>query len=150
VFNIYLTNETVPESDGWAVYGKIEINGFAETFVASLVSWTRDDYESQWRRACRRLLEGANESVLIASYVDPSVSEFCTWWPLYREGEIVHVQNQLLLYSNLSFPFNVSEPWHSLGKRESVTDDGEEISEWDTTLDQIQQFSVTLRREFNT
>jgi hypothetical protein len=147
VFKIYLTNETVPESDGWASYGKIEIDGFAETFVASLVSWSRDEYESQWHRACRRLLEGANESVLIASYVDPSITEFCMWWPLYREGEIVLVQNQLLLYSQLSLPFNASEPWASPGKRELVTDDGEEISEWDTTLDQIKQFSVNLERE---
>ena len=146
MFNIYLPSETAPESDEQAVYGKIEIEDFAETFVTSLVTWSREDYESQWYRACQRLVEGATESALVASYVDPSMSEFFMWWPLYREGEIVHVRNELVPYSQLTKPFTPNEPWALLKKREIMTDEGLEISEWNTTVEHIQQFLVGLEK----
>ena len=46
MFQIYLTEEPVPETDPGvtAVYGKIQIGEFSETFVTSLVSWDRREY----------------------------------------------------------------------------------------------------------
>ena len=144
MFNIYLTNETAPESDEQAVYGRIEVEDFVETFVTSLVTWSRKDYELQWYRACQRLVEGATESGLVASYLDPSMSEFCMWWPLYREGEIVHVRNELVPYSQLTKPFTPNEPWAFLKKRKIITDEGLEISEWNTSVEHIQEFVMRL------
>jgi hypothetical protein len=114
--------------------------------VTSLVTWSRKDYESQWYGACQRLVEGATESALVASYVDPSMSEFFMWWPLYRKGEIVHVRNELVPYSQLTKPFNPNEPWAFLKKRKIMTDEGLEISEWNTTVEHIQRFLVRLGR----
>ena len=64
--------------------------------------------------------------------------------PLYREGEIVHVRNELVPYSQLTKSFTPNEPWALLKKRKIMTDEGLEISEWNTTLENIQQFLVRL------
>jgi hypothetical protein len=144
MFEIRLTNEAVPDSEGQAVYGRIQIEDYTETFVASLVSWTPDEYESQWYRACQRLVEGALESALVSSYVTPPTSEFFMWWPLYREGEIVHVRNELVPYSQLNKPFSVEAPWTSVRERKIATDEGLEISEWNTSIQSIQKFLAQL------
>ena len=59
MFEIYLTDEVLPESDGDAVYGTIQIEDYKETFVASLVRWTPAHYELHWREACQRLIRDA-------------------------------------------------------------------------------------------
>ena len=146
MFDIYLTDEMVPESDGQAVYGKIQMEEYTETFTASLVCWTAADYERQWREACARLAAGKNESALITSYVRPPDSEFLVWWPLYREGEIVHVRNELVFYSQTQVPFSVVDPWRCIRKRRITTDEGLEISEWDTSLRSIRDFVERIRK----
>jgi hypothetical protein len=37
MFKIYLTDEIVPDSEGKAVYGKIYIEDYSETFISSLI-----------------------------------------------------------------------------------------------------------------
>jgi hypothetical protein len=140
MFSIYLTDEFVPESEGQAAYGKLHIEEYAETFITSFVSWTAADYERHWQEACERLIAGENESALIVSYVPPTASEFLVWWPLYREGDIVHVRNELVLYSQMKVPFSIVEPWFSIRERKILTDEGSPISEWDTNLPSIREF----------
>jgi hypothetical protein len=139
IFNIYLTEEPVPELDPGvrAVYGKIRINDYRETFVASLIFWGAHDYERQWIAALQRLVEGANRSILISSYVEPVSEGFLFCWTLYRVGETVCIQNQMLFFDQLSGPFNVESPWDSVGKRESFNAEGLKISEWTTTVNSI-------------
>ena len=72
------------------------------------------------------------------------MSEFFMWWPLYREGEIVHVRNELVPYSQLTKPFAPNEPWASLKKRKIMMEEGLEISEWITTVEHIHQFLMRL------
>ena len=146
MFDIYLTDEVVPESDGYALYGKIQVEDYTETFIASLVCWNPAQYEQHWREACQRLVHGQQDSALICSYVESSMSEFLVWWPLYRDGQIIHVQNELLIYSRPGKPFNVNEPWSSIPQRRTVNDDGLEISEWDTLLQSIHELLERKQR----
>ena len=146
MFDIYLTDEVVAESDGQAVYGKILIEDYTETFFASLVCWTPAQYEQHWREACQRLIDGRQDSALICSYVESSLSEFLVWWPLYRDGQVVHVQNELLIYSQLSKPFSIEDPWSSIRERRIATDDGSAISEWDTTIQSIHELLERKQR----
>jgi hypothetical protein len=145
-FDIYLTGEVVPESDGDAVYGRIHIQDYSETFVASLACWSPTQYEQHWREACQRLISGARESALISSYVEPPMSEFLTWWPLYREGEIIYVRNEILVYSQLSHPFSVESPWSAIRKRQILSDEGLEISEWTMGIRSIREYLDRKRR----
>ena len=140
MFDIYLTDEVVPESDGDAVYGKIQIEDYKETFVASLVGWSRGHYEHHWREACQRLIRDGRESALISSYEQPSWSEFLVWWPLYPDGDVVYVRNELLIYAQQREPFSIEVPWRSIRRRAIVNDEGLKISEWDTSARSIREF----------
>jgi hypothetical protein len=140
MFDIYLTDDVVPESEGQPVYGKIQIEDYTETFVASLVSWTRAHYEQHWREACQRLIGDGKESALISSYQEPSWSEFLVWWPLYPDGDIVYVRNELLIYARQREPFSIEEPSCSVRQRTTVNDEGLKISEWETSARSIREF----------
>jgi hypothetical protein len=132
MFDIYLTTEVVPESADHAVYGRIQIDEYTETFIASLVCWSPAQYREHWHEACRRLIDGMHQSALISSYVESSMSEYFVWWPLYRDGQVVHLRNEIMLYSQLSKSFLIEDPWASIRERKIRNDDGLEISEWDT------------------
>ena len=142
MFKILLTEEIVPETDPGvtAVYGKIEIGQYSETFVCSLVSWDRLRYRRHWWQSLRRLLDGADRSALITSYVQPELANHLVWWPLYRQGKTVHVQNQLLFYNQLPAPFSERNPWSSVGERKILNAEGRTISEWTTDIDSIRTF----------
>jgi hypothetical protein len=143
MFDICLTDEAVPESEGHAVYGKIRIEEYTETFIASLVCWSPRQYERHWREACRRLVDTRQASALVSSYVESSMSEFLVWWLLYPDGQVVHVRNELLIYSQLSEAFSIDDPWSSIRERRFLTGGGSKISEWDTRVESIREF---LRR----
>jgi hypothetical protein len=145
MFDIYFTNERVPESDVEAGYGKIRIGNYVETFISSFVRWNGADYEHQWVDACERLISGQEQSALITSYVPPDSSDLLMWWPLYREGEVVHVRNELLFYSQTTVPFSVDSPWASIQERRKTNDEGLEISEWDISLACVHDFLARRR-----
>jgi hypothetical protein len=100
MFGIYLTGETVTEEgdpDFKAVRGEIRIGAFRERFVARVVFWGAEQYEKQWESALRKIVTGSTPAALITDYVEPNLSSGNSlwWWPLYREGDSVYIQNQL-------------------------------------------------------
>src|SRR5581483_2910236 len=149
MFDISLTEELVTEpaseaSHAEAVYGKIRIEDHRETFITDLSHWNRTQYEQHWIRALQRLLGDATHSVLITSYSpprpQPTPEDFLVWWPLYRERDVVYVQNQLLFFKQLTHPFSADRPWDSLRPRSTVNPEGLEISEWMTTVENIREY----------
>jgi CdiI N-terminal domain len=105
MFDIYLTDQSVPEGDpgAHALYGKIRIGDHSETFIANLLFWNRKQYEEHWLMAVKRVVEGADRSALVTSYNEPSPvpDEFLNWWPLYRDREAAYIQNQMLFFDQL-------------------------------------------------
>jgi len=147
MFEIVTTDEPVsePAAEGVpTVSGKIVIDDFQETFTASLAFWTRNEYELHWKRALERLIAGAERSALITDYVPPparvSSEDYLVWWPLYRDGDTIYVQNHLLFFGQLSRPFSPDRPCNSVRDRQVVNEDGQKISEWATTIGDIKQF----------
>ncbi len=78
-------------------------------------------YQQHWESALGRLVEGATKSALITSDADPTVAKYIFWWPLYRDGDTVYVQNQMLHYDQLPRPFSILDPWKSIHERRTVT-----------------------------
>ncbi|SRR5579872_2699841 len=148
MFDVYLTEESVAETDSGvqAVYGKIRIGDFSETFTASMARWSTSQYELHWIAALQRILDGAGRSVLITSYVDPFPEGFLFCWPLYRGGETIHVQNRLLFFDQLLAPFDPNHPWDSIHARRTTNDEGQRISEWTTDVDSIRECAARKRR----
>jgi len=146
MFKIFTTDEPAESAGNGtpAFYGKIVIDDFQETFAASLVSWTRDDYDLHWRKALEYLIAGGDRSALITDYVEPSAhpggEDYLIWWPLYRDGDRVFVQNHVLFLKQLGTPFSAERPWTSVRDRETISGDRQRISEWTTTVEEIKRF----------
>lgn len=148
MFDIFLTDEVVEDLDpgAKAVYGKIQIGDFYETFVASLISWDCVQYERHWSSAIHRILEGHERSALITSFVEPPLSRRLVWWPMYREGNRVYFQNQLLFFDRLDQPFSAEHFWGFVGQRHQRSDDSQQISEWALPIKAMEAY---LRRNAN-
>lgn len=141
--------ESVPdlEPGDSAVYGSIVIDDFQERFHASTTYWSKDDYVKQWVAALEDITGESkkNSSALVASMYDPSHANFIVCWALYREGDAVFVQNRILMLNELTGEFDIKELGQYVGERKTITDDGDKISEWTTSVDALQECLRELR-----
>ena len=112
-----------------------------EGFCSSLYEWSKQQYESQWQRAIHVLLNESPKAALIVEYIGPDAASHLEWWAMYREGETVYLQDQLLFYSHLKEPFSLDAPFASLRDRETINTEGRQISEWSVSLSEIKQFA---------
>lgn len=103
--------------------------------------WSVDEYRQSWSRALLKLEEGeAPTSCLISSITDPDKSNFVFCWPLYRRGEKLFVQNSVIFLDGLEAKFDTENPWCSVERRQTIDDDGNQISEWSTEMSYVREF----------
>lgn len=111
--------------------GTIEIDEFRESFEADFSFWSRSDYERHWGHAAEELL-GGSPVIFITSITDPATANFIRSWVCYpTKGELIF-QEHILFLEDLEKPFNLKTPHSHVPPYESVTEDGEAISEWRT------------------
>jgi hypothetical protein len=128
------------KQDPFVALGELTLGEDREHFGSVLGFWGVNDYEESWLAALRRLVSGASISCLATSVIDPSNANFLEVWPLYREERDVYVQNSLIFPDQLSHEFNPAAPWESVDPRSVVDEDGQLISEWRVSLDDIREF----------
>ncbi len=128
------------ERDPLVAIGLIRLGEHREYFGSVLTFWGTDDYKGIWDAGLRRLLGGASTSCLATSVLEPSSANFVEVWPLYREESSVYVQNCLLFLNQLSHEFDTAAPWESVYPRSVVNEDGQRISEWQISIDDIGEF----------
>lgn len=119
--------------------GEIKIGDFCETFEMAGDYWTSIDYEQQWIVGLRRVLEG-KDSCLITSMTDPKYANYIMWWTLYVRRPDVLVHNQLLFLDQLSHDFSVDAPYAHIPVYSNRNEEGDELSEWKTTMADIEVF----------
>ncbi|MGA5035848.1 hypothetical protein ACPCA8_02175 [Streptomyces capoamus] len=127
---------------GEGAIGCITVGDFEENFLMDLTYWDVEQYQKSWARSLRVLERGDDvTSCLISSITDPADSNFIFCWPLYRSGEIVYIQNSIIFLEDLAEGFNPAEPWRFVEPRSTVDEEGNKISEWQTTISAIRRFS---------
>jgi hypothetical protein len=84
---------------------------------------------------------GAQKAALITTFSSPSIASHLEWRALYRDGERVHVQNQLLFYEGIENEFDPCEPVQSLKERKITDEDGNSISEWNISISELRAFA---------
>ena len=126
--------------------GRLRIGEFWEDFYSSLFHWSRAQYMNQWRRAVQDIVDGAKQSALIVSFLTLDVSSNLEWWPMYRVGETVYLQNHLLLFDQLESPFSPEAPLASLRHRNTISETGDSISEWSVQLSALEHFLQSAPR----
>lgn len=141
-FNIQFLSGWTPgsETGNAGRPGRITLDDFSEMFISLIGYWSPRDYEAQWRRGIRRLIEERRDSCLITSLHDPAATEMLMWWLLYPQGEFVIVHQSLLLFRDLEHAFSTNDPFYSIPPREQMTDDGEPISEWSVDIRSFEEF----------
>jgi hypothetical protein len=144
-FSIEVLDETasenqIPSPHSQAV-GRIRVGGFTEIFPIDLSFWSVNEYRTSWWRALTALEQvETTTSCLISSITDPGRSNFISCWPMYREGDVVYVQNSIILLDELDEAFDPQEPWRYVQPRCSVDEDGNRVSEWVTSWPQVRRF----------
>ena len=135
----FLENEpTHTDEDGWSgLWGRIVLGEFSERFISPVEWWRRGDYERQWIEGANRLLGGATNS----AFVEQAGR---VWWTAWREGELVVVQQRLLIADE-----SMSRAWSALaddlpyelvGRRQTHSDDGQPLSQWLLSVADLQAF----------
>ena len=123
--------------------GDLVLGEFTESFHASLLQWSKLDYEAQWRSAIRTLLEGS-KSALIVHYVSPEFADNFEWWPMYRAEHVVYIQNQLPWHNRLTQPFSLENMFSLVKDRVSINENGDHLSEWSVKLSDVEEFARKL------
>jgi hypothetical protein len=77
---------------------------------------------------------------LITTLYDPANANFIFWWPMYRRGEDILVQNQMLLLMEIEELLDPDNPYSFISEYESSNEDGEKISEWKISVEDISRF----------
>jgi hypothetical protein len=124
---------------------EITIGNFNERFETSLEFWSIGDYQNQWKDALEGVLAGQKKTCLLTSINDPKFANFYFCWPLYREKDHIYVQNSLLFLDEIKEPFDLSNPHQYVHDRETVSEEGYRISEWEVSLADITAFLNELR-----
>jgi hypothetical protein len=105
--------------------GEITIGTFREIFVCSSGNDSLIHMEPRWLNALRALVAGSPIAVL---QHDPRFA-----WIVYREGRECYVQQKL----SLDGTFSDALP------RETISPEGDRVSEWDIALAAIEHFVGT-------
>ncbi|MFF4316886.1 hypothetical protein [Streptomyces sp. NPDC001507] len=121
--------------------GRIVVGDFTETFPVDLTFWDPEHYEKSWASALRRVEEAnVTTSCLVSSITDPKTANFVFCWPLYRIHDDIFVQNFLIILNDLDHAFDPENPWFSVGPREVVDEEGNNISEWRVDVATVRRF----------
>ena len=141
-FNIGFENEVHIDrkSETTSRKGIITIGGFREGFLSLQSFWNAAQYESHWRTAIGRILNSDVTSCLITSIADPSQTQLLFWWPLYREGNYIYLQNGILFFAQSQLPFDPDDPFASVPPRTMIDDDGRRILEWKLNVRDLEAF----------
>jgi hypothetical protein len=127
-----------------AAPGLLTMGNSNEGFCSSLYQWSKRDYETQWRLAINVVLKKSSKAALIVEYTGTEASSHLEWWPMYKVGDTVYLQNHLLFYNQLPEPFSIERPFVYLRDRETTNQDGRPISEWIVRLSEIEQFAASI------
>jgi hypothetical protein len=146
-FSICFLDEPLYLEDGAApaAHGLLSIGNFREAFYSSLAHWSQEQYRKQWCEAILAIVNGATKSALIVDFPTPDTASHLEWWPIYRVNDTCYLQDHLLFFDQLTEPFSPDLPIGSLKDRETVSENGDPISEWSVPLSELDQF---LRSEF--
>jgi len=121
-------------------HGDLIIGTFHEDLYANLFELSRADYEALWKLAMETVLSG-QKAALIVYYVSPEHSSNMEWWPMYPDGDIVYLQNQMPWHDRFPEPFSLDAPFALLHNRRTISEDtGDKISEWVINRSEIEAF----------
>ena len=130
----FIDHEPELQEDGWlGLWGRITLGEYEERFLAPVGYWSRADYERQWLEAARRLLRSADRTGFFTA-------PYRFWWTMWRDGERVFVHEELITPERYAGPYDGTPPYQIIEDRVTHNDEGEQISEWEISLQDIRAY----------
>lgn len=130
MFSVKISNDGI--NNAAALSAAITIDDFSEPLLIPTASWSPKDYKEQWKKAVYDLAEnGEQETMLVTEMYDPEKANFINVWLLYKDGE-------------LGGSFDIKKLESYTPKRKTLSDAGEEISEWTTSISALRQWAKKL------
>jgi CdiI N-terminal domain len=145
VFDIELLGRPEGKGDGLFIWGRLTLGHFREEFQAPLYEWAPGDYAAHWLEMARRLVQGAPVAVFLTHMLRPEAS-YHLGWPAWREGDRVYVQERLFLREQLNGAFDPEYPEVHAGPRQTVSLEGDRISEWEVSVRDVTLFLERRQR----
>jgi len=147
-FCIEVETETPPKTqfDELCLVGRIVLGEFSETFNLPIDYWQLTDYYRQWRNALVAFIDGQSPVCLVTAMRNPVSASFIDTWAVYTEKSSVVLQNQIILCDQLDSDFLDRGTYEFVEPRETETEDGDPISEWQVPLSSVRQFLAVLQR----
>lgn len=147
MFDILLDNaEYIKEMQEHMVPAKIIINSFSEKLYIPISYWNIEDYITSWTVSLEKGILKKKNSVLLTTAYNLEETNFLQSWVLYySSSQEIYIQNQIFFlndYDGLNFE-NIN---NFVLKRETVTEDGDRISEWKCSVEDIFNFYTKLKR----
>ncbi len=134
----------VVDDDGVFKWGLIRLGDLSERFLSTLHDWRVANYKRQWKEAITALVDGAEKGALVTDFSNPDKGGIITWWPMYRDGTKVFVQNQLLFPWVAPKPFSLEKAITNIGPFETTSEDsGHPISTWQVSIKDLETFAST-------
>jgi hypothetical protein len=124
--------------------GVIKIGDFEERFECSLGYWMPMKYQAQWLNAVDQLLQGRTRVALVSSITDPTTANFLFWWPIYSIDGSAHFQQQILFREDFPHAFDFESLLESVPVYESVYEEGQKLSEWVTSIEDIRIWRASV------
>jgi hypothetical protein len=123
--------------------GRITLGDFSEEFISPLVFWKEDEYRKQWHQAAERIMGGYMQSCFITAMRKSPFDGAIFMWPAYNAGKTVYVQQKLVVPDTLKGTFNSLDPYAQITERQTLSEDGLSISEWNISIEDIARFLKT-------
>lgn len=140
MFSIELSDNAVNNSGELVLPGKIIFGSDYDDFLSPISYWSRESYISHWKRALGLILDGRDRSALITRMYSPNSANFIFWWVLYLEKDSIVFQQHILFLEELDCKFNEENFTKFIPDRENVSEDGERISEWEVSFNDLEDF----------
>ena len=126
--------------------GYIKIaNELEESFFSSLQALSKNDYLKQWLLAVDIIIQGKDRSGIVVDYADLESEIVGEWWTLYLlDKDLIAVQNQLI-----GRGFAIENFTNYVPHYQSIDEEGNKISEWHITLEDLIEFKQDVIRRLN-
>jgi hypothetical protein len=140
MFALEFINEPLIDYGEPAIRGRITLGDFWEEFTAPLVYWSQDDYRRQWSEAADSNVRGCERTCFVQAMRKSPGDGPIFLWTAYRSGDIVYVQQKLLVEQTLKAEFDPVDPYAQVDERMIISEVGWPISEWVISIADIALF----------
>ncbi|GAA0473136.1 hypothetical protein [Tatumella punctata] len=148
MFGIFTDAKAIQSAfDEMVLPAKIIIGDFDEGMQIPLTYWNIKQYQESWVETIKQGLKKGDHSVLAVSMYNPETVNFIFSWVLYYKNTQVIIQNKMIFAGEIQ-DFSIRKLNEYAGEYDAYSD-GEKVSEWYTTIDEVKEFMSYLESKIS-